>query len=111
MPVMTGKREIKWQNRFVENTTLGVVVTNAVFHKTELCKIASMAQNGYARSIRPVHTTADGDSIYALSVGEVNADLDMVGTLAAQVMAEAILRAVTSTETAYGFVSLNDLGI
>ena len=95
----------------MENTTLGVVVTNAVFHKTELCKIASRAQNGCARSSRPVHTTAEGDSVYALSVGEVNADLDMVGTLAAQVMAEAILRAVTSAETAYGFVSLNDIGI
>lgn len=98
------------ENKFVENTTLGIVITNAKFDKTQLCKIASMTQNGYARSIRPVHTTADGDSIYAMSVGEVSADQDMVGTLAAQVMSEAILRAVMSAESDYGFVAVKDLG-
>ncbi len=97
------------ENKFVENTTLGIVITNAKFDKTQLCKIASMTQNGYARSIRPVHTTADGDSIYAMSVGEVTADQDMVGTLAAQVMSEAILRAVMSAETDYGFIAAQDL--
>lgn len=97
------------ENKFVENTTIGVIITNAKFNKTQLCKIASMTQNGYARSIRPVHTTADGDSIYAMSVGEVLADQDMVGTLSAQVMSEAILRAVMSAESAYGFISTKDL--
>ena len=51
------------ENRFIENTTLGVVITNASFEKSRLCKIAGMAQDGYARSIRPVHTSVDGDSI------------------------------------------------
>lgn len=97
------------ENRFVENTTLGVVITNAAFDKTRLCKLAAMAQNGYARSIRPVHTSADGDSIYALSVGAVEADLDLVGTLAAEVVSEAISRAVLSAESAYGFVAARDL--
>lgn len=91
------------KNKFVANTTIGAVITNAAFHKTQLCKIASMTHNGYARSIRPVHTTADGDSIYALSTGTLEADLDMVGTLAAQVMSEAILRAVMSAETGLWF--------
>ena len=68
-----------------------------------------MAHNGYARSIRPLHTTADGDSIYALSTGEVMADQDMAGTLAAQVMSEAILRAVMSADSAYGFPAAKDL--
>ena len=97
------------ENKFVENTTIGIVITNAKFNKTQLCKIAGMTQNGYARSIRPVHTTADGDSIYAMSVGEVAADQDMVGTLTAQVMSEAILRAVMSAESAYGFVAAKAL--
>ena len=61
-----------------------------------------MTHNGYARSIRPVHTSADGDSIYALSVGNIPADCDMVGTLAADVMAEAILCAIRNSESAYG---------
>lgn len=97
------------ENKFVENTTIGIVITNAKFNKTQLCKIASMTQNGLARSIRPVHTTADGDSIYAMSVGELEADQDVVGTLAAQVMSEAILRAVMSADSAYGLVAAKEL--
>ena len=89
-------------NKFVGNTTIGVVLTNARFAKPNLCKIAGMAHDGYARAIRPVHTTADGDSIYAVSLGEVSADQDIVGALGAQVMAEAILRAVRAAEPSNG---------
>ncbi len=96
------------ENKFVGNTTLCAVLTNAKFQKAQLCKIAGLAHDGYARSIRPVHTSADGDSIYALSVGEVSADMDLVGSLAAEVTSEAILRAVSSAETAYGFVAAKD---
>ena len=96
-------------NKFVGNTTLGVVVTNARFDKAHLCKIAGMAQDGYARAIRPVHTTADGDSIYAVSLGRVEADQDVVGALGAQVMAQAILRAVRASKSAYGFPAAADL--
>ena len=97
------------ENKFVENTTIGAIITNAAFTKSQLCKIAGMTHNGYARSIRPVHTSADGDSIYALSVGNIPADCDMVGTLAADVMAEAILCAIRNTESAYGFPAYKDL--
>ena len=96
-------------NKFVGNTTLGVVMTNAALNKTQLCKIAGMAHNGYARSIRPVHTSVDGDSIYAVSVGDVEADQDLIGMLAAEVMGEAILRAVYGAESAYGFPAAKDL--
>jgi len=87
---------------FTGNTTLGIVVTNARFTKTELTKIAGMTHNGYARAIRPVHTTADGDSIYALSTGEETADINLVGAMAAMVMEEAIRQAVLQAEPAYG---------
>ena len=104
------KQSIKvHENKFVENTTIGAIITNAAFSKPALCKIAGMTHNGYARSIRPVHTSADGDSIYALSVGEVKADQDLVGTLAAEVMSEAIIRAVLSAESAFGFPAASDL--
>jgi len=96
-------------NKFVGNTTLGVVMTNAALNKTQLCKIAGMTHNGYARSIRPVHTSVDGDSIYAVSVGDVEADQDLIGMLAAEVMGEAILRAVYGAESAYGFPAAKDL--
>ena len=97
------------ENRFTGNTTLGVVLTNAAFTKAQLCKIASMAQDGLARSVRPVHTSADGDSIYAVSAGTVQADTDLAGVLAAEVISEAITRAVKSAESAYGFPAAADL--
>lgn len=97
------------KNRFVGNTTLCVILTNAYFEKTALCKIAGMGHDGYARSIRPVHTSLDGDSIYAVSAGCVEADQETVGTLAAEVVSEAIVRAVTSAESAYGFPAARDI--
>ena len=97
------------ENKFTGNTTIAVVFTNAKFDKTRLCKIAGMAQDGYARSIRPVHTTADGDSIYAVSLGQVEADQDLVGTLSARVVSEAILRAVDSADSAYGYPCAREL--
>jgi L-aminopeptidase/D-esterase-like protein len=97
------------ENKFTGNTTIGVILTNASFVKTELSKIAGVAHNGYARAIRPVHTTADGDSIYAMSLGELDADLDMVSTLAADVMAKAILNAVKHAKGAYGLPAYEDL--
>ena len=98
------KKSIKaLKNRFVENTT------NARFHKNSLCKIAGMGHDGYARSIRPVHSSIDGDTIYALSVGDVAADRDVVGLLAAEVISEAIIRAVMCAESAYEFPAAKDL--
>ena len=103
------RRITKIENRFANNTTLGVVLTNASFGKAQLCKIAGMAQDGFARSIRPVHTTADGDSIYAVSLGDIEADQDLVGALGAEVMSEAVKRAVYAAESAYGFPAAGDL--
>jgi len=94
---------------FPGNTTLGVVVTNAKLNKTRLTKIAGMTHNGYARAIRPVHTTADGDSIYALSLGDIPGDVNVVGAMAAQAMERAILRAVQSAASAYGLVGWQEL--
>ena len=97
------------ENKFTGNTTICVVLTNAHFEKAQLCKIAGMAHDGYARSINPVHTSADGDSIYAVSIGDVAADQDLVGSLSAEVVSEAIIRAVENAEGAYGFPALRDL--
>lgn len=83
----------KKKELFQSNTTIGAVITNGKFSKTEMTKIASMARNAYARCIRPVGTMADGDTIYAASVGEVEADINMVGTLAAEVLGRAIKEA------------------
>ncbi len=98
------------ENKFAQNTTLAVVFTNAAFDKAQLCKIAGMAQDGYARSISPVHTSADGDSIYAVSLGSLRADMDLVGALAAEVVSEAIVRAALSAKSAYRLPSATELG-
>lgn len=97
------------KNMFVSNTTIGAIVTNAKFDKAQMNKIAAMAHNGFARTIRPVHTTADGDSIYALSVGDIPADINAVGTLAAYVMGRAVVNGVKSAQKAYGYLSVNDI--
>ena len=87
------------------NTTIGAIITNAGLDKAEMNKVAAMASNGIARTIRPVNTSMDGDSIYAMSVGRVKSCADVVGTLAAHVMAKAVNRAVLETEEKYGYKS------
>jgi len=94
----------------VANTTIGAVMTNAKLQKAQLCKVAGMAHDGMARAIRPVHTSMDGDSIYALSAGDVSAEPDVVGTLAAEVFAQAILVAARAAAPAYGLPSAQSLG-
>jgi len=77
-----------------ENTTLSVVATNARFTKEEINKVAQMAQNGIGRTIRPAHTMYDGDLVFALSYGKKISDVNLVGEVAAEIVAKAILRAV-----------------
>ena len=90
---------------FSFNTTIGAIITNANLDKAQMNKVAAMASNGLARTIRPVNTSMDGDSIYALSVGKVKSSPDVVGTIAAYVMGKAINRAVLETEEKYGYKS------
>jgi L-aminopeptidase/D-esterase-like protein len=81
-------------------TTLGVVVTDARLDKPAANKLAQMAHDGLARSINPVHTLNDGDTIFALATGAsgLTANLTVLGTLAAEVVAMAVLRAVRAAE-------------
>jgi L-aminopeptidase/D-esterase-like protein len=76
------------------HTVIGVVASNAALTKEGTNKVAQMAQDGLARVIRPAHTMFDGDTMFALSAGEVEADANLVGAYAAEVVAEAILNAV-----------------
>ena len=80
------------------NTTLGVVATNAKFDKKGITKIAQMAQGGLIKTISPVHTTFDGDLVFALATGECEADINLVGVLGEFVIAEAIKRAVKKAD-------------
>ncbi len=91
------------------NTTLVVVMTNALLDKLQATKVAQMAQDGLARAIRPVHTQFDGDLVFSLSVGQKRADLNTVGSAAAEVTAEAIIRAVKTAKGLGGVPSWAEL--
>src|SRR5215475_8415978 len=84
-----------------QNTTIGVVATNARFDKTQMTKIAEMSHDGLARAINPTHTPSDGDTIFALSTGTsaVPPNLSAIGALAEEAVSEAILRAVMKAQS------------
>jgi len=82
------------KNLFGGNTTIGVIATNAKFTKAQANRIASMAHNGYGRTIRPAHSMFDGDTIFTMATGQVDADVSVVGLLSARVMEQAVIRAV-----------------
>ncbi|MDM5199380.1 P1 family peptidase [Fictibacillus enclensis] len=91
------------------NTTIGVVACNAKLTKSQAAKVASMAHNGLARTIFPVHTMMDGDTIFAAATQEVVASVDLVGTFAAEVMAEAVVSAIKHAKGIDGFPAYRDL--
>ncbi|MDD2336521.1 MAG: P1 family peptidase [Geobacteraceae bacterium] len=97
------------KNLFVSNTTIGVVTTNALLTKSQATKLASMAQNGYARTLRPAHTMFDGDTIFAMATGEIEADLNVVGLLAARTMERAVVSAVMHATPLCGLPCSSDL--
>ncbi|MGC8836845.1 MAG: P1 family peptidase [Anaerolineae bacterium] len=94
---------------FSSNTTIGVVATNARLTKEGANKVAQMAHDGFAMAIRPVHTMWDGDTIFALATGEKEADVSVVGAIAAQVMARAIVRAAQKATSLAGVPAAVDL--
>ena len=93
------------------NTTLGVVATNVAFDKAQMTKIAQMAQDGLARTINPVHTPADGDTIFALSTGalKLKTNYGHIGAIAAEVISQAVVRAVTQATSIPGFPALEEM--
>ena len=88
------------------NTVIGVVATDAKLSKAQVTKVAQMAQDAVARTIRPAHTLLDGDTIFALSTGTKRADISTIGAFAAEAMVEAILRAVRMAASAGGLPGL-----
>jgi L-aminopeptidase/D-esterase-like protein len=91
------------------NTTLVVIITDAALDKIQLTQVTQMTHNGFARAISPVHTRFDGDLVFALSTGRKRADLDAIGTAAAEVAAQAIVRAVKCAQGLGGVPSWQDL--
>jgi L-aminopeptidase/D-esterase-like protein len=107
--LLTGGINSNIKSPLPTNTTLGVVATNANLTKEQVNKLAQMAQDGIARAINPSHTMYDGDTIFALSAGDKTADLTTLGTAAAEVVADAIVRAVQRAETLAGIPAIKDM--
>jgi L-aminopeptidase/D-esterase-like protein len=91
-----------------ENTVIGVVATNAKLSKAHVNRVAQMAHDGIARAVNPSHTMYDGDTIFSLATGQVEADTTLVGAFAAEAMAQAIRNAIRSATTLHGIRAWND---
>lgn len=83
------------------NTTIGVIASNGIITKAQGNKIAQMAHNGFAKSINPIHTTNDGDTIFVMGTNKLEADVNLIGVLGQEVMSRAITNAIVSCQ-AYG---------
>jgi L-aminopeptidase/D-esterase-like protein len=94
-----------------EHTTIGVVATNAKLTKAQASRVALMADDGYARAISPSHTLGDGDTIFSLATGRWDGDPDVtiIGALAAEAVADAIVRAATQATGIAGIPAARDL--
>jgi L-aminopeptidase/D-esterase-like protein len=93
------------------NTTIGVVATNAAFRKAQMKKIAEMAHDGMARAINPTHTPYDGDTLFAMATSTSSASIDVatIGSLAAEAVTEAILRAVMRAASLPDYPAYRDI--
>ena len=78
----------------IDNTTIGIVATNAKLDKAGCKKISQMAHNGYAKSIFPIHTPHDGDTIFTMATGEIESDITLIGSLAAEVVEKSVINAI-----------------
>lgn len=107
--LLTGGTYIYRRNPLPDNTTIGVVATNACLSKEQVNKLAQMAQDGIARAINPSHTMHDGDVIFALSLGDKVSDMTILGSVAAEVVSNAIIRAVQQAETLAGIPAARDI--
>ena len=106
MKSLLGKTVLHFSSQ--HNTVIGVVATNAKLTKEEVNKVAQMAHNGLARTIRPAHTMFDGDTLFALATGKKKADVNLIGAYAAECVAAAVLRSVQQAKPVAGLPTAND---
>ncbi len=107
MRTMAGKAIMKFVTS--QNTTIGAILTNARLTKEEANKVAQMAQNGLALALRPAHTMLDGDTLFTMASGKKATDVNIVGSFAPLVVAQAIMNAIKYAESAGGLPAVNSL--
>ena len=94
----------------ISNTVIGCLVTNARLRKPGVCRVADLGHTGIARAVSPAHTSLDGDALFALATGEVEASVDLVAELAAQAVAEAVRQGVRHAQAMPGFPAVSMAG-
>lgn len=95
----------------IDNTTIGAVVTNAKLSKAECKKISQMAHNGFAKSIFPIHTPHDGDTIFTLATGEVETDITLLGSIASEVVEKSVISAMKNASKTNDILSYNEINL
>ncbi|WP_195948071.1 P1 family peptidase [Paraclostridium bifermentans] len=95
----------------IDNTTIGAVVTNAKLSKAECKKISQMAHNGFAKSIFPIHTPHDGDTIFTLATGEVETDITLLGSIASEVVEKSVINAIKNASKTNNILSYNEINL
>ncbi len=91
------------------NTVISCVITNAELTKSQACKLAQILHDAYARAIKPVHGTLDGDTIFVMSTGKQKVNFDAFAALATDVLQYAIIDGASSAESAYGLPAARDI--
>lgn len=95
----------------IDNTTIGAVVTNAKLSKAECKKISQMAHNGFAKSIFPIHTPHDGDTIFTLATGEIETDMTLLGSIASEVVEKSVISAIKNASKTNNILSYNEINL
>ncbi|GAA0865074.1 P1 family peptidase [Paraclostridium tenue] len=95
----------------IDNTTIGVVATNAKLDKAHCKKVSQMAHNGFAKTIFPIHTPHDGDTIFTLATGEIETDITLLGSLATEVVEKSIINAIKNAKSINNIPSYNEINL
>ena len=95
----------------IDNTTIGVVATNAKLDKAQCKKVSQMAHNGYAKTIFPIHTPHDGDTIFTLATGKIETDVTLLGSLATEVVEKSIINAIKNAKSINNIPSYNEINL
>ncbi|MGL5315261.1 MAG: P1 family peptidase [Peptostreptococcaceae bacterium] len=93
----------------IDNTTIGIVATNAKLTKAECKKVSQMAHNGYAKTIFPIHTPHDGDTIFTMATGEIETDMTLLGSLATEVVEKSVINAIKNATGVKNILSYKDI--
>ena len=93
----------------IDNTTIGIVATNAKLDKAQCKKVSQMSHNGYAKAIFPIHTPHDGDTIFTISTGEIEADITLLGSLATEAVEKSIINAIKKADSIGKITSYKDI--